>query len=91
MARPVTTFSPFWFSAQTSTSTKFCPWPPSLAGHLPTIFPRQGHYAHDPQVSTYLRPDVSIARIGDLLVYDLAALLDAARGDQGAAGRTEHA
>jgi hypothetical protein len=46
---------------------------------LTTVFPRQGHYAHDPQVRTYPPPDVTIARIGDLLGYDLAALLRAAR------------
>lgn len=46
---------------------------------LTTVFPRQGHYAHDPQVRTYPAPDVTIARIGDLLGYDLAALLRGAR------------
>lgn len=48
-------------------------------GRLTTVFPRQGHYAIDPQVADYPPPDVSIARIGDLLDYDLAALLEAAR------------
>jgi len=42
---------------------------------LTTVFPRQGHYAHDPQVTTYPPPDVTLDRIGDLLGYDLAALL----------------
>ena len=46
---------------------------------LTTVFPRQGHYALDPQVATYPPPDVTIARIGDLLDYDLATLLRAAR------------
>ncbi len=33
-----------------------------------TVFPRQGHYAHDPQiVSTYPPADVSIDRISDLM------------------------
>ncbi len=32
-----------------------------------TIFPRQGHYALDPNVATYPTPDVTIERIGDLL------------------------
>src|SRR5215472_12980033 len=37
-----------------------------------TVFPRQGHYAHDPQVLATLPPaDMSIDRIGDLLKYDL--------------------
>ena len=41
-----------------------------------TIFPRQGHYAHDPQtLASYPPADVSVERIGDLLNYDLPALL----------------
>ena len=41
-----------------------------------TVFPRQGHYAHDPQVlATYPPADVTIECIGDLLSYDLDALL----------------
>lgn len=46
---------------------------------LTTVFPRQGHYAHDPKVATYPPPDVTIERIGDLLDYDLPALLQPAR------------
>ena len=43
---------------------------------LVTVFPRQGHYAHDPKVLTdFPCPDVTIERIGDLLNYDLEALL----------------
>lgn len=35
-----------------------------------TVFPRQGHYAHDPQVlATYPPADISVERIGDLLNY----------------------
>jgi FMN phosphatase YigB (HAD superfamily) len=42
---------------------------------ITTVFPRQGHYAHDPQVlTTYPPVDVTIDRIGDLLNYDLEAL-----------------
>jgi FMN phosphatase YigB (HAD superfamily) len=41
-----------------------------------TVFPRQGHYAHDPQILASCPPaDVSVERIGDLLNYDLPALL----------------
>ena len=41
-----------------------------------TVFPRQGHYAHDPQIlATYPPADVTIGRIGDLLEYDLSVLL----------------
>ncbi len=46
-----------------------------------TVFPRQGHYAHDPKVlATYLPADISIECIGDLLDYDLPALLVAGSG-----------
>jgi FMN phosphatase YigB (HAD superfamily) len=41
-----------------------------------TVFPRQGHYAHDPQIlTTYPPADIMIERIGELLKYDLSALL----------------
>jgi FMN phosphatase YigB (HAD superfamily) len=41
-----------------------------------TVFPRQGHYALDPQITSKYPPaDISIQRIGDLLNYDLSALL----------------
>jgi FMN phosphatase YigB (HAD superfamily) len=40
-----------------------------------TVFPRQGHYALDPQeLATYPSADVSIGRIGELLEYGLSAL-----------------
>jgi FMN phosphatase YigB (HAD superfamily) len=36
-----------------------------------TVFPRQGHYAHDPQILASSPPaDVTIDRIGDLLTLD---------------------
>src|SRR5262249_20778295 len=45
-----------------------------------TVFVRQGHYARDPQPVASLPPaDVSLEHIGDLLNYDLAALLAAKR------------
>lgn len=44
-----------------------------------TIFPQQGHYAHDPKMlATYPRADLSVQRVGDLLTYDLPALVAAA-------------
>jgi FMN phosphatase YigB (HAD superfamily) len=47
-----------------------------------TVFPRQGQYAHDPRVLAQFPPaDLSIDRIGDLLEYDLDALLEAGRGN----------
>lgn len=53
---------------------------------LTTVFPRQGHYAHDPEVATYPAPDVTIERIGDLLDYKLPALLRAALPQESAMG-----
>src|SRR6267142_111227 len=48
-------------------------------GRVTTVFARQGHYAHDPQaVATNPPADLTVERIGDLLAYDLAALLAAA-------------
>ena len=36
-----------------------------------TVFPRQGHYAHDPAaLSTYPAADLAVDRIGDLLGYE---------------------
>jgi FMN phosphatase YigB (HAD superfamily) len=44
-----------------------------------TVFPRQGHYAHDPQaLATNPPADVTVERIGDLLACDLTALVAAA-------------
>lgn len=41
-----------------------------------TVFPRQGHYALDPEITAKYPPaDISIERIGSLLEYDLQALL----------------
>jgi len=48
---------------------------------LTTVFPRQGHYAHDPgELAKYPPADISIERIGDLLNYDFPALSKAAIG-----------
>jgi FMN phosphatase YigB (HAD superfamily) len=39
-----------------------------------TVFPKQGHYALDPQVLAANPPaDLALARIGDLMSYDLGA------------------
>ena len=47
-----------------------------------TVFPRQGHYAHDPDVlGAYPAADLTIERIGDLATCDLPALV----GDAGIA------
>jgi hypothetical protein len=43
---------------------------------LLTVFPRQGHYAHDPaQLARYGAADVSVERIGDLLNLDIESSL----------------
>jgi hypothetical protein len=43
---------------------------------LTTVFPRQGHYANDPKILAACPPaDLAIDAIGDLLRYDLPALL----------------
>ena len=42
---------------------------------LTTVFPQQGHYAHDPAVATYPPADITLERIGELLRYDLPELL----------------
>ena len=43
-----------------------------------TVFPRQGHYARDPQLlKSYPPADVSIDCIGDVLRYDLPQLVGA--------------
>jgi len=39
---------------------------------LTTVFPRQGHYAHDPAISVAYPPaDITIERIGELIDVDL--------------------
>jgi FMN phosphatase YigB (HAD superfamily) len=44
-----------------------------------TVFPRQGHYAHDTaELAKYPPADLTIERIGDLLNYDLSAPLKVA-------------
>ena len=50
------------------------------ADRLTTIFPRQGHYAHDPSIlASYPPADATIERIGELVDYDLARLLGSAK------------
>ncbi len=42
---------------------------------MTTVFPRQGHFALDPQaLAAFPAADIEIDRIGDLLKYDLAML-----------------
>jgi len=49
-----------------------------------TVFPRQGHYALDPEViATYPPADITVERIGELVNYDLPAFLNTAKAGQG--------
>ena len=48
---------------------------------LTTVWPRQGHYALDRKaITTYPSADMTIEHIGDLVNYDLTALLGANAG-----------
>ena len=48
---------------------------------LVTVFPRQGHYALDPEIcARYAAPDVTLERIGELAECDLEAFLGRAGG-----------
>src|SRR5450755_1109358 len=50
-----------------------------LGERLVTVFPRQGHYAHDPaNTAAYPTADLTVERIGDLLEFDTEKLLGAA-------------
>lgn len=46
---------------------------------LTTVFVRQGHYAHGPDVARYPPADVAVDRIADLLALDPASLAAASR------------
>jgi FMN phosphatase YigB (HAD superfamily) len=46
----------------------------SWGDRVTTIFPRQGHYARD--AASYPPADLTVERIGELVDYDLEALLD---------------
>ena len=40
-----------------------------------TVFPRQGHYAHDDEAAKYPKADITIERIGNMLQLERAELL----------------
>jgi FMN phosphatase YigB (HAD superfamily) len=49
---------------------------------LTTVWPRQGHYALDPQaIAMYPPADLTIERIGDLVNFDVFTFLGASRSD----------
>jgi FMN phosphatase YigB (HAD superfamily) len=51
-----------------------------LGDRVTTVFPRQGHYALDPEViKAYPPADIAIEHIGDLVDYDLPDLLGGKR------------
>jgi hypothetical protein len=49
-----------------------------MGERMTTVLPRQGHYALDPNALSYPPADITVERIGDLLRYDSATLLQAA-------------
>ena len=50
----------------------------SWGSRVTTVFPRQGHYAVDPEIlAKYPPADITIERIGNLVELDLASLLQA--------------
>lgn len=52
----------------------------SWGDRVTTVFPRQGHYANDPEIlATYPTADINLTRIGDLLDYDVTTLVAASR------------
>jgi len=52
----------------------------SWGSRVTTVFPRQGHYAVDPEIlAKYPPADINIERIGNLVELDLASLLQAGR------------
>ncbi len=54
----------------------------ALGNRLTTVFPRQGHYAMDPNnLATYPKADITVERIGDLADADVARLLESAPGN----------
>ena len=52
-------------------------------GRVTTVFPRQGQYAHNPKaVAAYPPADLTVERVGDLLNYELSALLALQQSNQ---------
>ncbi len=42
-----------------------------------TVFPKQGHYAHDPNIlAEFPAADIELAKIGDIITCDLSAVLE---------------
>ena len=48
----------------------------SWGARVTTVFPRQGHYAHDPRIlASYPPAEVTLEKIADLLDYDMPRLV----------------
>ncbi len=55
----------------------------SMGSRLTTVFPRQGHYAHDPKnLASYPLADITLERIGDLVNFNLQKLISPAGADE---------
>ncbi len=55
----------------------------SWGTRVTTVFPKQGHYAHDPKaLEMYPPADIKVDRISDVLNFDLPALLKASNPPQ---------
>jgi len=53
----------------------------SWGARVTTVFPRQGHYAHDAkELAKYATPDLTVERVGDLADVELSRLLAASGG-----------
>jgi FMN phosphatase YigB (HAD superfamily) len=52
----------------------------SWGDRVTTVFPRQGHYAHDPQAAAYPPPDITFDHINDLLGFDVGRIAASGRG-----------
>lgn len=60
-----------------------------MGGRLTTVFPRQGHYAHDLKSVRLLPPaDITIEHIGELIDIDFPARLRAANAEETTQGGT---
>jgi FMN phosphatase YigB (HAD superfamily) len=47
----------------------------ALGDRVTTVFPRQGHYAHDPKLLAGQKPaDITVERIADLMEHDFSSL-----------------
>jgi FMN phosphatase YigB (HAD superfamily) len=55
----------------------------SWGSRVTTIYPRQGHYAFDPEAASFPAPDLTIEHIGDLLSHEPPFGVNRAEENQG--------